>query len=40
MNKGSTSSMATYLKSKHYTKINQSILEAIIKNITASVSYI
>ena len=40
MNKDSTSDMATYLKSKHRAKINQPILEAIIKNITAPVSYI
>ena len=40
MNKGSTSDIAIYLKNKYHIKINQPILEAIIKNITAPISYI
>ena len=40
MNKGSTSDIAAYLKSKYYVKMNQPILEEIIKNIITPVSYI
>ena len=40
MNKDSTSGMTAHLKSKHRTKMNQPILEEIIKNIIAPISYI
>ena len=40
MNKGSTTGMAGHLKNKHHLNMNQPTLEAIIKNITAPVSYI
>lgn len=40
MNKGSTTGMAGHLKNRHHLNTKQPTLEAIIKNITAPVSYI